>query len=67
MLKFQILLLKPIFPFSKKTWKHMLHPLYTVECGFTKWYIWFSSTLSPKGFKSHAAPVLKISDVFDFM
>ena len=43
----------------------MLHPLYfvlvfTVECGFTRWYIWFSSTLTPKGFKSHAAPVLKI-------
>ena len=42
MLKFQILLLKSIFPFSKKTWKHTLHRLYTVlaftvEFGFTKW------------------------------
>ena len=41
MLKFQILLLKWIFPFSKKTLKHTLQPLYsvldfTVEFRFTR-------------------------------
>ena len=47
----------------------MLHPLYTVftvEFGFSRWKIWFSSTLSPNVFKNYA-PVPQISGISDFM